>query len=588
METVQHLILVGDHQQLQGHCSIQELENEPFHLNVSMFERLVRNEMPYKTLLQQRRMMPEFRRLIDGLYPGLSDHQSVRDRQLKPQGMGNITSFFFNHPWWEEKDQSLSTFNAEEAKFIAGFYRYLYRNGFDHSQITVLTFYNGQRKRILRELKAYPDFKPLTYINVKTVDSYQGEENNIVILSLARNNTENKIGFLANINRTCVALSRAKYGFYLFGNAQILMNNSPLWCNVVTLMESPPRRLGSALPIMCQRHKRTVLMEYPSDWEKTDGGCLSPCGERLACGHACYPYPHDSVPCKQDCEKKLSCGHGCLLKCADQCSCSCEVFARAQAQAKEAERLQSVSNEAAHKAWQTQDIRVTENGQTLPTRRSASYLPQQAPSPGTKKPSIGLERGSMQPPPWTSRSARNGRPADPNSPWNTRRLSPAAQQSLRKGWKDFAEGGHAADDQRLNRLSAQQLRQSSSASDLDQLEIRGEGLRSVPVQTQAVQILSNGRTKFTEIYRPRKPAAMNANPPAGPRSQSTPPGLEVRSQPEKGSPPKNQPYPGTNQVNSPEKQKNVIEASSALDAVTDQADMQTYGVEEDLIDLSDD
>ena len=181
IETLEHLILVGDHQQLQGHCSVQDLENEPFFLNVSLFERLVRNDMPFKTLLQQRRMMPEFRRLIADLYPNLTDHQSVLDRDLGTWGTDKIRSFFFDHDWWEAKDESLSTYNPEEAKFIAGFYRYLYRNGIDPSRITVLTFYNGQRKRILRELKEFAEFR--TYVNVKTVDSCEFTLSKIFLVS---------------------------------------------------------------------------------------------------------------------------------------------------------------------------------------------------------------------------------------------------------------------------------------------------------------------------------------------------------------------------------------------------------------------
>lgn len=169
IESLEHLILVGDHLQLQGHCSVRELEDDPFYLNVSLFERLVKNNMPFKSLLQQRRMMPEFRRLLNGLYPKLTDHQSVVDRKLEPWGMGSIRSFFFAHEWWESKDSSLSVLNAEEARFIAGFYRYLCRNGVDPGRITVLTFYNGQRKRILRELKEFPECSG--YVNVKTVDS---------------------------------------------------------------------------------------------------------------------------------------------------------------------------------------------------------------------------------------------------------------------------------------------------------------------------------------------------------------------------------------------------------------------------------
>lgn len=48
-------------------------------------------------------------------------------------------------------------------------------------------------------------------VRVTVVDNFQGEENDIILLSLVRSNEENKIGFLKSDNRICVALSRAKY-----------------------------------------------------------------------------------------------------------------------------------------------------------------------------------------------------------------------------------------------------------------------------------------------------------------------------------------------------------------------------------------
>jgi hypothetical protein len=50
---------------------------------------------------------------------------------------------------------------------------------------------------------------------VTVVDNYQGEENDIVLLSLVRSNEDGKIGFLSIENRVCVALSRAKFNRYL-------------------------------------------------------------------------------------------------------------------------------------------------------------------------------------------------------------------------------------------------------------------------------------------------------------------------------------------------------------------------------------
>lgn len=62
MQSVEHLILVGDHQQLRGSVNDHGLEGNPFYLDVSMFERLVRNQMNFTQLKRQRRMIPEVSR----------------------------------------------------------------------------------------------------------------------------------------------------------------------------------------------------------------------------------------------------------------------------------------------------------------------------------------------------------------------------------------------------------------------------------------------------------------------------------------------------------------------------------------------
>ncbi len=75
-------------------------------------------------------------------------------------------------------------------------------------------------------------------ISVKcvVVDKYQGEENDIVLLSLVRSNKEGKIGFLGVSNRICVALSRAKKGLYLTGNIELL-SRSKLWAEIKETLE---------------------------------------------------------------------------------------------------------------------------------------------------------------------------------------------------------------------------------------------------------------------------------------------------------------------------------------------------------------
>ncbi len=85
----------------------------------------------------------------------------------------------------------------------------------------------------------------------------QGEENDIVILSLVRSRPDGKIGFLSNTNRVCVALSRAKHGFYLFGNAHALTKGSPLWTNVVTMSKLRELLLKPLRPTSVYPHHKS-------------------------------------------------------------------------------------------------------------------------------------------------------------------------------------------------------------------------------------------------------------------------------------------------------------------------------------------
>lgn len=262
-QSLEHMILVGDHKQLKGTCAVKDLAGEPFNLDVSMFERLVGNGIGFSILGRQRRMAPEISRLLEPIYGALEDHPSIHQLP-KVLGMGDIRSFFFVHRWLETDDSLSSKLNEREAKMIVGFFVYLVMNGVDVARITILTFYNGQRKRILKLLRQHPYLEGL-YVNVATVDSFQGEENDIVLLSLVRSGTKPNIGFLSVENRICVALSRAKLGFFIFGNAEFVSNASPLWRRVVQIMCSAEhpygRRVGNHLPLTCQQHGRKTWIK---------------------------------------------------------------------------------------------------------------------------------------------------------------------------------------------------------------------------------------------------------------------------------------------------------------------------------------
>ncbi|KAI1359387.1 P-loop containing nucleoside triphosphate hydrolase protein [Xylaria arbuscula] len=335
--SLQQLILVGDHQQLAPQCNVPSLDEPPYNIRVSMFERLVKMKMPYTMLNMQRRMHPDLRQVLSPFYPDLRDHPVVQQPDARPRipGMGQ-QSFFFHHTWSEGTDENLSKFNVLEAEMIVRFIDYLMLNGVKDSEITVLTFYRGQRKKILGEFRKLKHREP--FKNVHTVDSYQGEENDIVILSLVRSNGINgphKAGFLRDSNRGVVSISRARRGFYIFGNIINLMNacfeSRMMWGHVFEVFRQQNRfSYDAGLPITCQNHERTTWINHPDEWIKHHGGCTEPCPDKLECGHdcglRCHWTQHSRLICQKPCEKVLFCSHGCAVHCGAKCRCPCNAF----------------------------------------------------------------------------------------------------------------------------------------------------------------------------------------------------------------------------------------------------------------------
>jgi len=138
---------------------------------------------------------------------------------------------------------------------------------------------------------------------VSSVDNFQGEENDIIILSLVRSNKENNIGFLKIANRVCVALSRARNAFYIIGNAQLLEQTSPLWHEIISLLRAN-ENIGTELKICCQNHREncTAIKTGLDIRERApDGGCTLPCDVNLECGHLCkklcHPGGHANYKC---------------------------------------------------------------------------------------------------------------------------------------------------------------------------------------------------------------------------------------------------------------------------------------------------
>lgn len=234
-----HLILIGDHQQLKPSTANFTIETK-YLLGISLFERMINNNVQCHTLNIQHRMRPEIADLIrPAIYPVLKDHESVLNR-APILGIENCV-YFIDHQEPEQLCNDSSKKNVHEARFFIKLAKHLVLNGYEPENITILAAYLGQMFEMHREKKLYSLLKD---VKITVLDNYQGEENDIILLSLVRSNKENKIGFLKIENRVCVALSRAKHGFYIMGNMTQLCASSDV--SISTCLNIKTHSLQSA------------------------------------------------------------------------------------------------------------------------------------------------------------------------------------------------------------------------------------------------------------------------------------------------------------------------------------------------------
>ena len=331
-KNTKHLIMIGDHKQLRPKPYNYEMIIK-YNFDISLFERLINNHIPFSSLKYQRRMKSIFADFVRLIY-GSTDYIDYDNDDLKEKikGIGN-DMFFITHSNLEKENENLaSKSNEYEAKYLIRLCNYFIKQGYESERITILTFYTGQ-VLLLRNLMKNENFK----VRISSVDNYQGEENDIILLSLVRSNKQYSIGFLKNFNRVCVAFSRAKLGFYIIGNLDCIIEGEKLksqkekidsrmnsiWQRIKNLL-TEKNIISNKLTLICQRHKNKTEISSLSDFSKIpEGGCDQICHARLPCGHTCellcHNTDHKNIKCKKQCTKKLNCGHQCTKYCFQEC-----------------------------------------------------------------------------------------------------------------------------------------------------------------------------------------------------------------------------------------------------------------------------
>ena len=233
------VILVGDHCQLGPVVMCKKAAGAGY--NRSLFERLVHlGNVPYRLHIQYR-MHPaisEFSSITfyeGSLQNGVSINQRTYFGLDFPWPVPNKPLLFYNTIGPEELSASGTSYvNRTEAANVEKIVTQLMRSGVSGTQLGVITPYEGQRAFITAYLQNFGTLGPIHYreIEISSVDSFQGREKDFIILSCVRSNENLGIGFLQDNRRLNVALTRAKYGMIICGNAKVLAKQQ-LWNNLL-------------------------------------------------------------------------------------------------------------------------------------------------------------------------------------------------------------------------------------------------------------------------------------------------------------------------------------------------------------------
>lgn len=270
LSRLKRVTLLGDHFQLPPvvkNMSFSKFSN----FDQSMFSRLIRRGVPYIQLDKQGRARTEIASLYSWRYKNLGNLDHVLEsKEFELANAGFAHTFqIINVGEFEGRGESSPTpfwyINVGEAEYIVALFQYMVLIGYSPEKIAILTTYNGQRALILDILaQRCGDGTPLAGIRpgaVSTVDKFQGQQADFVLLSLVRTET---VGHIRDIRRLVVAVSRARLGLYVFCRQRVFAECHELK-RTLSQFEDRPNNL---MLVMGENHPTTRNVSDQIDQEK--------------------------------------------------------------------------------------------------------------------------------------------------------------------------------------------------------------------------------------------------------------------------------------------------------------------------------
>ncbi|HWJ90444.1 MAG TPA: AAA domain-containing protein, partial [Flavisolibacter sp.] len=221
----QKIVMAGDHHQLPP--TIKSVVAARAGLSATLMEKMAKANPEAVVLLEEQyRMHETIMGYSSAMFYGnrLQAHPSIAQRLIFP---GDQPLLFIDTAGcgFEEKQDGAGISNPEEAAFLMKHLRSLVQQlnayGAPVKSIAVVSPYRHQVE-VLKDLVIAYDLAGVEGLAVNTIDSFQGQERDVVYISMTRSNTENLIGFLTDTRRMNVAMTRARSKLVVIGDSATL------------------------------------------------------------------------------------------------------------------------------------------------------------------------------------------------------------------------------------------------------------------------------------------------------------------------------------------------------------------------------
>lgn len=260
MRKVSRVVLAGDHCQLPP--TVKSIAALKAGLGKTLMERIVENHPDEVNLLKiQYRMNEQIMRFSsDWFYHGQVEsapsvrHRGILDYDIPIEWRQASIDDEGTPPAEEFVGESFGRINKTEAQLtLDTLQRYFEKIGKqrvldERIDVGVISPYRAQVQYLRQQLRKREFFKPFRHlISVNTVDGFQGQERDIIVISLVRSNDEGQIGFLRDLRRMNVAITRARMKLIIMGNAST-MTRHPFYRKLYEYVQSLNRDGLDSMP----------------------------------------------------------------------------------------------------------------------------------------------------------------------------------------------------------------------------------------------------------------------------------------------------------------------------------------------------